>query len=119
MVAGFSVDFRDTTLYDASYDVIFMTDPGLLILASLAEGDKHGYGIMLDVQQFAGVELGPGTLYGAITRLAENGWIRPLESNDKRRRPYRITAEGRTQLQEEMTRIDRVVKTALGRLKHA
>ena len=96
-----------------------MTDPGLLILASLAEGDKHGYGIMLDVQQFAGVELGPGTLYGAITRLVECGWIRPLESAEKRRRPYRITAEGRTELETEMTRIDRVVKTALGRLRPA
>ena len=36
-----------------------MTDPGLLILASLADGDKHGYSMMLDIQQFAGVELGP------------------------------------------------------------
>jgi DNA-binding PadR family transcriptional regulator len=95
-----------------------VTDPALLILASLAEGDKHGYGIMLDVQQFAGVELGPGTLYGAITRLVECGWIRPLESND-RRRPYRITASGRTHLQEQMTSLDHVVKTALRRLKQA
>jgi DNA-binding PadR family transcriptional regulator len=94
-----------------------MTDPPILILASLAEGDKHGYGIMLDVQQFAGVELGPGTLYGAITRLVEAGWIRPLDSSDRRRRPYRLTAEGRTHLQEEMARLDRVVRTALGRLR--
>jgi DNA-binding PadR family transcriptional regulator len=50
-----------------------MTDPSILILASLADGEKHGYAIMLDVQQFAGVELGPGTLYGAITRLVEAG----------------------------------------------
>ena len=95
-----------------------MTDPGLLILASLADGDKHGYGMMLDIQQFAGAELGPGTLYGAITRLVECGWIRPLESND-RRRPYTITAEGRTHLQEQMNNLDQVVKTALRRLKHA
>jgi DNA-binding PadR family transcriptional regulator len=96
-----------------------MTDPGLLILSSLAEGDKHGYGIMLDVQQFAGVDLGPGTLYGAITRLVDCGWIRPLESEDRRRRPYRLTAEGRTHLAHEMERLDRVVRTALGRLKPA
>jgi len=95
-----------------------LTDPGLLILASLADGDKHGYGMMLDIQQFAGAELGPGTLYGAITRLVECGWIRPLESND-RRRPYTITAEGRTHLQEQMNNLDQVVKTALRRLKHA
>jgi DNA-binding PadR family transcriptional regulator len=95
-----------------------VTDPGLLILASLADGDKHGYSVMLDIQQFAGVELGPGTLYGAITRLVKSGWIRPLESED-RRRPYRITASGRTYLQEQMIGLDHVVKTALGRLKHA
>jgi DNA-binding PadR family transcriptional regulator len=95
-----------------------VTDPALLILASLADGDKHGYGMMLDIQAFAGVELGPGTLYGAITRLVECGWIRPVESND-RRRPYCITASGRTHLQEQMTGLDRVVKTALRRLKHA
>jgi DNA-binding PadR family transcriptional regulator len=93
-------------------------DPGLLILASLADGDKHGYGMMLDIQEFAGVELGPGTLYGAITRLLKSGWIRPLESDD-RRRPYRITPSGRAHLQEQMTGLDHVVKTALRRLKPA
>jgi len=95
-----------------------VTDPALLILASLAGGDKHGYGMMLDIQEFAGVELGPGTLYGAITRLVECGWIRPLDSDD-RRRPYRITAAGRAHLKEQMTSLDQVVRTALGRLKHA
>jgi DNA-binding PadR family transcriptional regulator len=95
-----------------------MTDPALLILASLADGEKHGYGMMLDIQQFAGVELGPGTLYGAITRLVKCGWIRPLDSDD-RRRPYRITAAGRTHLQQQMTALEHVVKTALGRLNHA
>ena len=95
-----------------------MADPGLLILASLADGEKHGYGMMLDIQQFAGVELGPGTLYGAITRLVECGWIRPVESQD-RRRPYCLTAEGRAHLLEEMKDLDHVVKTAMRRLKHA
>ena len=66
-----------------------MTDPKLLILASLADGDKHGYAIIQDVQQFAGVRLGAGTLYAAITRLEDLGWIRALASED-RRKPYRI-----------------------------
>ena len=48
-----------------------MSDPTLLVLASLAEGDKHGYAMMEDIERFAGVRLGPGTLYGAITRLEE------------------------------------------------
>ena len=68
-----------------------MSDPTLLVLASLAGGDKHGYAIMDDIQAFAGLRLGPGTLYGAITRLEERGWIRPLDSGDGRR-PYRLTA---------------------------
>ncbi len=93
-----------------------VTDPALLVLASLADGDKHGYGVMLDVQQFTGIELGPGTLYGVITRLVKCGWIAPLGPRD-RRRPYRLTPSGRAYLQEQMTELDRVVKTALGRLK--
>jgi len=95
-----------------------MSDPSLLILASLADGDKHGYGIMEDIQEFAGIRLGPGTLYGAITRLEERGWIRPLES-DNRRRPYRLTAEGRRYLQRELAGLSQVVKTGLRRLENA
>ena len=95
-----------------------MPEPELLILASLADGDKHGYSMMLDIQQFAGIELGPGTLYGAITRLVKCGWIQPLKSDD-RRRPYRLTASGRTHLQEQMTTLNQVAKTALRRLKPA
>jgi len=95
-----------------------VTDPALLVLASLADGDKHGYGMMLDIQQFTGIELGPGTLYGVITRLTKSGWIRPMESDD-RRRPYRITPSGRAFLREQMTELDHVVKTAMRRLKQA
>jgi DNA-binding PadR family transcriptional regulator len=95
-----------------------VTDPALLILASLADGEKHGYAMMDDIQRFAGVSLGAGTLYGAITRLEERGWIRPVESAD-RRKPYCLTALGKTYLEEQMTSLDQVVKTALRRLRHA
>lgn len=95
-----------------------MSDPGLLVLASLAEGEKHGYAMMVDIENFAGARLGPGTLYGAITRLEERGFIRGVESDD-RRRPYRITGSGRTYLEEQLASLDRVVRTAMGRLKHA
>ena len=43
-----------------------MSDPEHLILSSLADGDKHGYAMMADIHEFAGVKLGPGTLYGAM-----------------------------------------------------
>jgi len=95
-----------------------VSDPTLLVLASLAEGEKHGYGMMEDIQRFAGVRLGPGTLYGAITRLEERGWIRPLESDD-RRRPYAITGAGRQYLEEQLATLDQVLKTARHRLKPA
>ena len=95
-----------------------MTDPTLLILASLAAGEKHGYAMIEDIQEFAGVRLGPGTLYGAITRPEERGWIRPMESED-RRKPYCITAAGRRYLAEQMSGLGQVVKIALRRLGHA
>ncbi len=95
-----------------------MSDPTLLVLASLAEGDKHGYAMMEDIAQFAGVRLGPGTLYGAITRLEQQKWIRPVPSDD-RRQPYRITAQGRAHLTELLQQLDQVVKAGLRRLKHA
>jgi DNA-binding PadR family transcriptional regulator len=95
-----------------------MSDPALLVLASLAEGDKHGYAMMQDIQAFAGVRLGPGTLYGAITRLEECGWIRPVAAKD-RRKPYTITAAGRHYLAEQTATLEKVVKTAARRLKPA
>ena len=73
-------------------------EPSVLILTSLAEGEKHGYALTKDIAEFAGVELGPGTLYGAITRLEQRGFIEPTEGDDARRRPYRITALGRRAL---------------------
>ena len=92
-----------------------MNDPNLLILASLAEGDKHGYAIMVDIHTFADVELGPGTLYGAITRLEERGFIRPVATDD-RRQPYRLTAAGRRYLEEELTGLQSVIRVGLRRL---
>ena len=95
-----------------------MTDPTLLVLASLVEGDKHGYAMMDDIQRFAGVRLGPGTLYGAITRLEQRGWICPTGAED-RRQPYTITAAGRQYLEQQVASLDQVLKTAIRRLKHA
>jgi DNA-binding PadR family transcriptional regulator len=92
-----------------------MNDPNLLILASLADGDKHGYAIMVDIHTFADVELGPGTLYGAITRLEERGFIRPVATDD-RRQPYRLTAAGRRYLEEELTGLQSVIRVGFRRL---
>jgi len=91
-------------------------DPPLLILTSLAEGPKHGHALAKDIEDFAGVSLGPGALYGAITRLEERGLIEALEADD-RRRPYRITPAGHAALAEavaEMRRLAEVGATRLG-----
>jgi len=93
-----------------------MTDPNLLVLASLADGDKHGYSMMVDIEVFAGVSLGPGTLYGAITRLVDRGFIRPVAGDD-RRQPYRLTAAGRRHLTEQVNGLDAIVRTAQRRLR--
>jgi len=96
-----------------------MSDPTLLVLASLADGDKHGYAMMDDIERFAGVRLGPGTLYGAITRLEQHGWIRPTKSGDDRRQPYTLSADGRRDLEQQLSGLNQVVRTGLKRLRHA
>lgn len=90
-------------------------DPSLLIMSSLAGGPKHGYAITRDVQEIFGVDLGPGTLYGAISRLEERGLIEPLVADD-RRRPYRLTAAGAAALREQLTAQERVASVGLRRL---
>jgi DNA-binding PadR family transcriptional regulator len=94
------------------------TDPGLLVLASLAGGPKHGYAITTDVEELAGVRLGPGTLYGALARLEERGLIESLPAED-RRRPYRLTAAGATALSEQLRAMERVARSGLARLRVA
>lgn len=94
------------------------TDPGLLVLASLAGGPKHGYAITTDVEELAGVRLGPGTLYGALARLEERGLIESLPAED-RRRPYRLTAAGATALSEQLRAMERIARSGLARLRVA
>src|ERR1700733_3076008 len=90
-------------------------DPPILILTSLAGGPKHGHALSKDIEGFAGVALGPGALYGAITRLEGQGLIEPLESDD-RRRPYRISAMGSTYLSDAVTEMQRLADEGARRL---
>jgi DNA-binding PadR family transcriptional regulator len=109
---------RDRRYHVLRYTVMRSSDPSLLIMASLAEGAKHGYAITRDVHEIAGVTLGPGTLYGAIARLEERGLIEPLEADD-RRRPYRLTRSGAAVLREQLTAQERVASVGLRRLSAA
>jgi DNA-binding PadR family transcriptional regulator len=92
--------------------------PALLILVSLANGNKHGYAMMEDIESISGVKLGPGTLYGAISRLESRGLIVPLE-DDSRRRPYALTGKGQRFLQTELDRMQGWSAEGLQRLASA
>src|SRR5258706_14680586 len=92
------------------------SEPALLILSSLADGPKHGYAMMEDIWQFSGTRLEPGTLYGALVRLEQRGWIVPLPPA-QRRRPYRLTAAGVSALQEQLATMSRIVATGQRRLQ--
>ncbi|HWD69045.1 MAG TPA: helix-turn-helix transcriptional regulator [Solirubrobacteraceae bacterium] len=90
-------------------------DRGLLILTSLAEGDKHGYALMQDIEEFAGVRLGPGSLYGALARLEDESLIVALPP-EARRRPYRISPTGTEVLKEELSAQATISRIGLDRL---
>jgi DNA-binding PadR family transcriptional regulator len=81
------------------------------ILLSLADGALHGYGIMQSVKETAGLEMGPGTIYGSIQRMEEAGLVHEAAAptgdagEDSRRRYYGLTADGRTALETEAQRV--------------
>ncbi len=91
-------------------------EASVLILVSLADGPKHGYALIQDIKELAGVELGPGTLYGALDRLERLGLIESLPAED-RRHPYRITAPGAAALREHLDSLERVSAAGRRRLQ--
>ena len=87
------------------------------MLISLGGGERHGYGILKDVQrQSEGrVKLGPGTIYGTLQRLMETGWVEETRGpahTDERRRYYRLTPAGRRAAVAEAERLQRLVNVA-------
>jgi DNA-binding PadR family transcriptional regulator len=92
-------------------------DPTLLILTSLASGPKHGYALLQDIEAFAGVRLGPGTLYGAIGRLEERGLIEAVGESG-RRRPYRLSSAGAEALRARLADLHAIVEEGAARLAH-
>jgi DNA-binding PadR family transcriptional regulator len=92
------------------------SDPPLLVLASLASGPKHGHAMIEDIVRLCGTRLGPGTLYGAIARLEQQGWIEPLPV-EERRRPYRITGEGLRVLRAKLATLQQFTRAGLKRLE--
>ncbi len=99
-------------------DIGRFSDPGLLILASLASGAKHGYAILEDISSFSGVRFEPGTLYGALARLERERLVEALEPAG-RRRPYGLTPSGRRVLEARLATLDRVVSVGRERVRRA
>ena len=87
----------------------------ILILVSLLDGPKHGYAIANDLEALSGRRPGPGTLYGAITRMEERGLI-VLKASRDRRKPYALSRTGRQQAQEEVARLEEVAREGRRRL---
>jgi len=97
-----------------------LTPPVFHILLALADGERHGYGIMQDVARQTGdrLQLGPGTLYGCLkrmlaARLVEESGERPdPDLDDERRRYYRMTELGRRAVRAEAQRLAAAVDAA-------
>ena len=98
-----------------------LSEPVVLILTSLASAPMHGYALLKDVEELSGgrVRLSTGTLYGAIRRLLEDGWIERFEQKDTSRdkQAYRVTAKGRAQLHAEIARLRELLRAAAARLR--
>ena len=86
----------------------------LLILAVLAEGPLHGYGLIKAVEERSesGVLLDPANLYRALRRMRALGWIEEIDEGGERRRPHRITGPGRRVLAAELGRLERLLDQA-------
>lgn len=94
------------------------TEPNLLVLLSLIDSPKHGYGILTDIQNTFHITIGPGTLYGAIKNLCDRQLIEPLPVT-KRRKPYRITPAGHMLAVEHIALWSTVASVGTRRLKLA
>lgn len=100
-------------------DFLPLTPAIFTILLALADGEKHGYGIMQEITERAGgLRIGPGTLYGSIKRLLEDQWIEESEKrpdpahDDERRRYYRLTELGQRIAAAEAARLEALVRLA-------
>jgi DNA-binding PadR family transcriptional regulator len=103
-------------LLEAIMESLPLTEPVLLILLSLAGQPRHGYSILKDVEQMSDgrVVLSTGTLYGALRRLLEDHWIERFEEEDssRGRQAYRLTPQGRRNLQAEVSRMKHLTHLA-------
>ena len=106
---------------DRLHDQLPLTETTFFILLSLASGQKHGYVIMKDVERLSDgrVALSTGTLYGALGRLLDHGWIKRVEEDQTGSRPrkaYVLSDLGQRIVSAETERLKTLLKAAQGRL---
>lgn len=91
-----------------------LSSPVFHVLLSLAQGDRHGYLIMKEVEERTGgeVRLSTGTLYGIVKRLLDAEMVAEVSASDPRRRAYRLTAFGRAVARAEAMRLESLVDSA-------
>jgi DNA-binding PadR family transcriptional regulator len=96
-----------------------LTETTFYLLLSLASGPKHGYAMLKDIQELSHgkIVLTTGTLYGAIKRLVEQGWIErsddpPGDPDGRVRKEYQLTLWGRRIFEAEFQRLKRLVVAA-------
>jgi DNA-binding PadR family transcriptional regulator len=105
---------------DKAHDMLPLTPAVFHILLALADGEKHGYGMMKEVEGATEgqISMGPGTLYGSIKRMLAAGLIEESDErpdpalDDQRRRYYRLTGAGRRVVTAEAERLERAVAEA-------
>jgi DNA-binding PadR family transcriptional regulator len=96
-----------------------LSETTFFILLSLAPGPRHGYAIMKDVQSLSEdqVRLSTGTLYGALKRLLEQGWVNRVadpapDNTGRQRKAYALADRGRSVLKAEAARLQKLVDAA-------
>ncbi len=98
-----------------------LSEPVLLILASLANQPRHGYALMKDIEALSNgrVRVSTGTLYGALRRLLDDSWIERFAQEDTSRdkQAYRLSATGKRHLLLELDRMKQLTRAAASRLR--
>lgn len=96
-------DFQQTALTEAYYILLVLQHP------------LHGYGMMQEIERLTKgrLQLGPGTLYGALGKLTQKGWIRQSgQVQEKGKKEYTLTFEGRVVLAREIERLKELLESA-------
>jgi DNA-binding PadR family transcriptional regulator len=98
-----------------------LSEPVLLILTSLAAHPRHGYALIKDIELLSAgrVRMSTGTLFGALRRLLEDGWIERFEQEDtaRQKQAYRLSGAGRKQLEAELDRMKQLTRAGFARLR--